>query len=513
MIEAFAPRMPRGCSWVLLSIVMACGVGAAVEAQTSGRSAGTSKTKAPQPAAEVETTKGPSSLPAADKDEKKAATVAAEPAVSAAEEDAEAPNKGPSVEVFKDPRAEEILKKKYAAIGRPKVEGLTKTVKQMAANEMAADRGSIERFVEGMANELTSQSNIVALTVPDPTGKTSRRALNIKAAATDLLDMFDTAKRAKNQAFLNTYSQVLLSDKVFLSLLKNNLFARIEAMIVLGQTGGTDALKVFVAQLKDPNQTVWVKLWAARGITNVTEEGTRELPTAQAVETAKAVADWLDTEKDLPWPARTRGMEALGSLRHANNPATPNQPDFAAVAMKFLADPEARPEVRATAGWALGMMRISPALSKFNFILVAFDLGEVAADLGEKVSDAFADNPMQSEYYTSFLLYQIYPALEGKEGARESGLTHIPTNHPNIGQASKFIKQVDDLVKPVASTAVNLLRAPTGRFKDYKKELNDRVAALKLFLEKNPPADHHLTPGGPQFPIKNPQVAEAPVGK
>ena len=73
---------------------------------------------------------------------------------------------------------------------------------------------------------------------------------------------------------------------------------------------------------------------------------------------AKVVADFLEQEKDLPWPVQYRALEALGSLRQAST-ARPKggQPEMASAAIRFLADPEAKPEVRAEAGWCSARCR------------------------------------------------------------------------------------------------------------------------------------------------------------
>jgi hypothetical protein len=59
---------------------------------------------------------------------------------------------------------------------------------------------------------------------------------------------------------------------------------------------------------------------------------------------------------------------------------------------------------------------------------------------------------------------------------------------------------VADLSTAVAKAAVELVaRAPSGQIDRFKKELADRTAALKTFLEQNPVKDFHLVPGGPEF--------------
>ncbi|MDR3633308.1 MAG: hypothetical protein P4L84_05680 [Isosphaeraceae bacterium] len=507
MIQAFAPRNPRGYSWVLLTIAALFVCAGVADAQTtkarSKTATGTSKTKDDASKDDEPKAKDASKKDDDEPNEKKGEKADAAKGEAPAEEP-EAPKKEPAIEVFKDPRAEAILQKKFTTIGRLPDQS-KKSVVNMAVGAENADRAVIQRFVDGATYMLTNPANVAALVE----GKGGSKALEIKKGTDDLLEVLHKAQANKNTAFLTEYNRILVATLP--KLLENNLFARIEAMIVLGQTGNPEAIPVFVKQLADANQTVWVKIWAARGITSAAGGGTREVAAAQAGTAAKAIADWLDKEKDLPWFAQMRALEALGALRQAKTPQKPDQPVFANVAMRFLADKEARPEVRAMAAWALGMMRIDNALSKFNFSLVAHNVAEVAADLGDKVVDVFDANQNQSRYYTSFLLYQIHPALEGDPKVRDAGILKVPGNHAGFNQAKPFLQQVDDLVKSVYKASVELLNAPRGKQKDLQKQLANRVDALRKFLQKNPPADTRLVPGGQAFPGN--QVAAAPDGK
>jgi hypothetical protein len=483
MIEALDPRLPRGCSWVWLSIAMAL-AGALLQptwAQTANPAASEGPSK------EVDTE-------------------------APAEEEALAEKPNAPAEVFKDPRAEKAMPNTFPTLYKPCNPRDVNAVKAMAAGQSSVDRDTIARFVEGMAYELTNKTNIRAvidLAANVPPG--SRTAHAIQEATDNLIDVIQTAKLANNANFLSTYDKVLFEELP--ALLNGHLLSRIEAMIVLAQDGDAspEMVGLFVKQLNDPKQTAWVKLWAARGLTNA--EPTLSNDTPRAMAAAKAVADSLDQEKDLPWPVQSRALEALGALRQAST-ARPSkgQPEMASTAIRFLADPQARPEVRAEAARALGMMRVGGAIGKYNFPLIAYDIGDVAAMLGESISDAFAHNPSRSEYLAGLLIHQLYQALEGVPHARDSGLLH--STHPNIAPSRSYIKQVSGLVKPVAKSSIELIRAPKGQVPRYQKELGDRVAALRDFLDKNRPANRWLVPGGPEFPPPKPAtaVAGAPGG-
>lgn len=492
MIQAFAPRNPRGYSWVLLLIAVLFAWTDVADAQ-GRRARPKAKTESSQPKDdamkdedEPKGKAGDQDKDDAPKDKNDAPKKEGAPAPEAAER-----KKEPGVEVFKDPRAEAILQKRFPSVGRLPDPRAKKSVLNMVAGAETVDRDVITRFVDGATYMLTNPANVAAM-VNGAGG--ANRALEIETATDDLLEVLHKAQAARNAGFLTEYNRILIPR--LKKLLSNNLFARIEAMIILGQIGSNDLVPDFVTQLNDPNQTVWVKLWAARGITSVSGGGTRDLGGGKGDSAAKALADWLEKEKDLPWFAQMRALEALGALRQAKTALKADQPEFANVAMKFLSDPETRLEVRAMAAWALGMMRIDSALNKFNFALVAYNIGEVAAELGDKVDDVFEANSYQSRYYTSFLLHQIYPALIGDPKIRDSGILKVPGNLSGHAQAKPFLQQVDNQVKPVVTSAVEMLNAPRGKQKELQKELGERVAALRAFLGKNPPNAVAAAPKG-----------------
>ena len=130
--------------------------------------------------------------------------------------------------------------------------------------------------------------------------------------------------RAKSTRFLVEYNRVLLQRLA--PLLKHHLVPRVQAMIVLGQSGNPEALKIFLDEIKNPKQTVWVKLWAIRGITNIKKNPAARLSAAQEIEAARVIADLLDKNKDLPWPVQLRALEALATLRQGYVPAAPRAP-------------------------------------------------------------------------------------------------------------------------------------------------------------------------------------------
>ncbi|MGB0069383.1 MAG: hypothetical protein WBQ11_15290 [Isosphaeraceae bacterium] len=407
------------------------------------------------------------------------------------------------VEVFKDPNAEELLDvKKFNPIRSVRMmPGDVEAVKITAGNPNAAvDTTVIRRMVDGMVAQLTDTKNIQALIDPPPNmpaGSPTMRA--IEEATRNLLEPIYMARAAQNTRFLTEYNRILVRS--LQPLLKHHLVPRVQAMIVLGSSGNPEALKLFLDEIRNPRQTLWVKLWAIRGITNIKQNPSARLSAAQEIEAARVVAGQLDEKtKDMPWPLQLRALEALSSLRQGYIPSAPKNAEMAVAVMRILTDPKARTEVRAEAARALGMMQITKAVPGYNFPLVAYAAAQLAAHVGDQIVASYsADkgtplNASKAEYLTALLVGPVYQAFEGQAGVRESGLLH-----GNATAARSDIQKVADQIKPVAKAALELIRAPKGQLKARRADLAARVDALKDFLAKNVPANRHLVPDDDGF--------------
>jgi hypothetical protein len=322
------------------------------------------------------------------------------------------------------------------------------------------------------------------------------------------------------------------------------LVPRVQAMIILGESGSPEALNIYEREISDPNQTLWVKLWALEGISNIKHHG-GTLPASAETKAAKIISDFLDDPQnaDLPWPVKLRALEALGSLRQGFLPTAPKYAHMANTAMRFLTDPEAKLEVRSEAARALGLMPISTtAVPKYNFALVAHSVGKLAVELGTAIDSTFsilpgkaprtetpsktkdtarrgdaeadqigrAENLTKTKYLTALLIGPVYEAFNGNPQARDSGLLHT-----FAGTSAKQVQSVFQLIEAVAQSAVRLADNPPSRqIPGLKKTLASQVDALRNFLEKNPPEDRHLVPDGPEFPSSQAAGAWlAPAGK
>ena len=501
MSQAFAPRSPRGFSWVLLAI---CGLLA--EGTAFGQGDATKKAATPP-------------------------STGAKPADPADAKDADdSDDDQAKVERFVDPNAKSALAiiKPIPYTGRPiRVPGVSTDpnrppsgpsdltrVQNMVARLENEDPAFIKSYIEYFAAELTKRDNINAIMAPPANmSPTAPQARGLERAVDALTRPIVDARANNNTSFLTSYTKALF-DSSLPKLLDNNYFARINAMIVLGMAGSpsSTALDFYASQLKIPDQLIWVKVWAAKGYTNAAQEGKANLDALRALNGAAALIEFLNSDPKLPYFAQVRALEALGSIRVA----TINRPDLkldvASVVAGYLVDPAARPETRAWAAWALGMMRVAQQVAPYNFALAGYEVGDLAATLGSEIvaeydehAQNFEDNNVQATSLTALLLFQIVPAVAGEESVPESGLLRSP--HPNAGPAKSFLTRTDEKIKALTREAYELLRAGGVNQKGKRDDLNAKVVDLRTFLTQNKPKERQLVPGGPNLPVNDAQVA------
>ncbi len=487
MIRAFAPSLPVGFSWVMLTIS-----GLLVQGSAFGQQDDPAK-KAAAPAG----------------------TKPAAPPADANEVDDDAPQ----VERFVDPNAKAAIAifkpinpttppapRQYKTTGQPN--DLTR-VQNMAARVENEDPLFLKGYVEFFASELSKRDNLNAIIAPPANMSPSApQARGLERAVDALTRPIIDARANNNTGFLTNYTRTLFESSLP-KLMDNNYFTRIDAMIVLGMAGGTSsaALDFYESQLKLPDQLIWVKMWAAKGYTTAAQSGKNNLDALKSLNGATALVKFLNSDPKLPYFAQFRALEALGSLRVA----TINRPelklDAASVVVGFLADPDARIETRAWAAWSLGMMRVASQVSPYNFTLAGSEIGNCAITLGSKIVAEYDDNVEnferekdQATTLTALLMFQVVPSLAGEEGISDSGL--LRSNHPNAAAARPFLTKLDEKIKAMTREAYELLRAGGANQKGKRDDLAAKVADLKTFLDQNKPKDRQLVPGGPAVALR-----------
>ena len=487
MVQAFAPRLPRGCSWMMLPIVSIAFAGQPLFGQN------------PPPADPKAAAKGAEEKPTTD------------PA-----------DVDPEAEVFIDPNAKKLMAKfdVLTYTGPPIRVGAnpddrSKVLNMVAKNENLNTK-FLKDYVDFFATELTKRDYINAIINPPASAPAnSPQSRGLERAVDALTKPLVDAKYNKNAEFLREYNRILFESRL-VGILENNYFSRIQAMIVLGMAGSNTpaALDLYAAQLKDEDQVTWVKFWACRGLSGAAQNGAINIDQSKAINGAEALIAFLDSDPKLPWPARMRALEALGSLRLATANKVGGKVDAASVAFRSLVDQDAPFEVRAWAAWALGMMKVSPQISPYNFAMVGREIGELIIDLGAEIVDEFDDNQAnfdkekeEAHHLSALLLYQVLPALSGEEGVGDSGL--LNSTNSSLSPVKPQLVKLEEKGKAVAREAYELIRAGGTSQKDKRNDLDSKVADLKSFIGQVAPKNRRLLPDGPEFPVVAPQVAGA----
>src|SRR5262249_44799113 len=145
MIKAFAPRESGGCSRVLLSIVLVSGFPLVVDAQT---------TKAGNPPAPGQT------APAAPATKADANANARAHEPNAAPAGAGAEQATAQIEILRDAHVQNCMPNTFPQLGKAGNEQTIRAIRTMSGGGMAADRATIERFVNGCIYDLTDKNNI-----------------------------------------------------------------------------------------------------------------------------------------------------------------------------------------------------------------------------------------------------------------------------------------------------------------------------------------------------------------
>ncbi len=383
-------------------------------------------------------------------------------------------------EVFRDEATEQVIKniKTFPTLdgpNPPSAEGF----RRMAQNLVAVNADVIDQYVKGHVAEMASRSVLNKFA-----GKNPQAGIEaVEKAFEDLMDPIARANKANNAAFLTAYARSLANNVP--KLLKNHLYARVEGIILLSKIGEMAVVPVLIEQLNDRKQIVVVKLQAAHGLTNVTDGGKRPIsPAKLELEAAKAVNSFLNQEPEAIWPAKFRALEALGSLKQPSQ--NPVVKDFHMVqtAARMLADPKERPEVRAWAAWALGMMRVSAPDPKLDYRAIAGHVGQLAAELGEKIVTIRSQKGnFRAGDLTALLAYPIYNSLKGEPEVNRSGLLASGA----LGTATPFVAKLEALVKSEASAAVELDQSPAALVDARRKELADSVEGIKKLLAAEAP--------------------------
>ncbi len=414
-------------------------------------------------------------------------------------------------ELWAEPNSRELLENSFRELNGPFITpsdaGL---VLQMARGRAAVDPTVVNKYIEHYAAELTKHAYIESLLDPQ-SGDRGSKAL--EEATNRLVRPLLEPETSANAVFRKRYVEKLAA--VAPLLLKGHLHTRTFFMVVLSRASSAAIVPTLIGVLNDADQPATVKLLAAVGLTNATQGGRHPLDAnSQGIPAAQAVSQYLSQNPEIFWPIKWRLLQTLGSLRMATANPLNGEAEFCGVAFQSLIDRKARPDVRAWAAWALGMIDVPEQISKFNYELVAYEIGRAAVDIGTMIVEipVPAESPSLNlrlvPRYVDPLL-RLLAGLAGEPDMRVSGL--VNTSHVQATAARQSIREVEQRVKAVAERALDLTNAVGTQIVPAHKAVATAVDDLKSYLAKNPPASNELYPGGPSVELP-PEPKKAPAG-
>ncbi len=172
--------------------------------------------------------------------------------------------------------------------------------------------------------------------------------------------------------------------------------------------------------------------------------------------------------------------------------------------MIFLTDRDAAPDVRAWAAWALGMMQVPGGVKDYNFKLVAHAVGEVAAELADRITQ-LPEKAMPKMLHLTDLLIQLNRAFSGEPDIRDSGLLH--SSNPAFSASQAYVTEIDKKVKDLTKASVALSQGVGTLVPKLREDFAAKLKDLKTTLAKNAPPSKALFADGPEFNTA-PKVAD-----
>ncbi len=410
-------------------------------------------------------------------------------------------------ELFAEPLRQELLRNEFKELSGPVLTDADRqAVLAMAQGQAAVNADAVRKFVQAQVASLTRRSNIAEMLDSSANSQGARR---LEEATSLLLRPIVEPASTANAAFRREYARQLQAAAP--AVLQGHLHARTFFMVVLAKAKAPELIAILTDAIKDPQQPLTVKMLAAQGLAATAGNGRIALdPNAQAIPAEQAIAGFLNENPDAFWPVQCRMLEALGSLRVASANPLKGEAELAAAAFTILANSGSRPEARAWAGWALGMLTVPGSVQRYNFELVAYEMGRAAADAASAILaiPMPEDQPARNLRLVPRMIEPLLRILSGFVGdptLRGTGLSNA--QHVNAGPAQAATREIEQRVRDVTAAALDLSKTAGGQVLKERQKLESRLNELKAYLARTPPKSAELYPGGPKV-----ELPPAPTG-
>jgi hypothetical protein len=347
----------------------------------------------------------------------------------------------------------------------------------------------------------------------DPTGPQDR-AKALEQATSALLKPLQPAASGSNAPFRREYVRLLMANLE--PLLDKQLHSRTFAMLVLARAGDPQVAKLLYDQIADPKQVLVVKLIAASGLSALAQSNRSPVEAAVAMPASRSLSEFLRNEREAFYPAHIRALEALGWMRLATGNQSAGRAELAETALIYLFDPDAKPEVRSYAAWALGMLQVPSSVRDYNFALIAYGMGRLALEIGQKAvkvplpvggatdsvkkaNNAERDRNFHQITRACDMLLRILASLEGDAQIRDFGL--LRSGHANLSSARPYVTEISSRVRNVTEAAYALSQSAGALIERNRVALETAVNELAAFLAQKQPPDNKLYRGGEEMAL------------
>lgn len=253
------------------------------------------------------------------------------------------------------------------------------------------------------------------------------------------------------------------------------------------------AHRVFLKVVEDPNQNLSCRILAARGLQRICRDGENAPSSNEKSDIATALVKTLaanpPSTDDGIWWFRLRMIEALGAVDRIDNSAT--QPIVLEALLDIITNPNEVWLNRAQA--AQGITQL-PYSSSTNVQLITSEVLHLLADMSEAFNKTPTSLELREPFKRVYLAFRPATAKLARE--RKWGLLY-EIERPGLTGNADYVKAGWLVAFPILKRFMETNVTPNEPVPPISAA---ELAALRSWLQQNPPASRQIVPGGKTYP-------------
>ncbi len=296
-------------------------------------------------------------------------------------------------------------------------------------------------------------------------------AMRLSQAARDLI----LSETVKNSKMLLKYPLPVRLNAVMLIAELNQTSANIaKSLPAIPYEGKTETL---LAVIRDAEQHQAVKIVAVNGLYRLCKDSSIKVSLRKKI--GVAVVQELKKPESDPWYKRVC-MEALSVVDDLYDAR--RKPYIIQALCEILIDNQQHWQVRAVAAYSLGRVKMD---GQINLPLINHEIARYTHELGMQF------NRKPKEYYWKICVFRVYSAYR-KVNERDVALLDRVKGAP-LSKHSANVRATYDHILPIVN---DVYSRPNPLPKSKVSPIpDDKLKALKDFIEKNVPASFAVAPG------------------